>query len=105
MLTNVHIVARSGNSKTGTMPVTYRPMSTCPSTCAFLPTNGGGCFGTGRIFGIADKLAAPAVTHDPAGKKHPQADRPARFIRDRVVGDVTPVDGSSDTDYIESIAA
>lgn len=107
MLTNVHIVAQSGNAKTGVMPVTYRPASTCPKSCPFLPKSlggNGGCYGTGRIFGISDKYARPEISEADAIAKLQRAPRGARYMRDRVVGDVVAPDGSFDRPYVEAMA-
>lgn len=107
-LTNVHIVATSGNAKTGPMPVTYRPVQTCPRTCAFLPKSeggNGGCYGTGRIFGIASKYATAETSHADAVAKLNRAPRGAKYMRDRVVGDIVAPDGTADVDYLTSIAA
>ena len=106
MLTNTHVVAVSGNAKTGPMPVTYRPESTCPRTCPFLPKSeggNGGCYGTGRIFGIARKYSA-TLSHDDAVKKLMRAPRGAKYLRDRVVGDLVAADGSFDMFHVLSIA-
>lgn len=102
----VHLVARSGNAKTGDIPVTYRPMTTCPTDCPFLPTGDiGGCYGTGRIFGIASKYATPVIPYDDLSAKLGKASRSARFLRDRVVGDVLDADGNVDMAYILAMAA
>lgn len=106
MLTNTHIVAQSGNSKTGPMPVTYRTADTCPTDCPFLPRSlggAGGCYGTGRIFGIAGKYAT-LMSESQAVAKLGRAPRDARFMRDRVVGDLVTPDGSFDRDYVQAIA-
>lgn len=104
-LAAVHVVARSGNSKTGPIPVTYRPMGTCEPTCAFLPSSedGGGCYGTGRIFALAGKYARD-VSHDIAAGILARRDRAARFLRDRVVGDVVTSRGTIDHGYIAAVA-
>lgn len=100
----VHLSPKSGNSKTGPIPVTYRAMDTCPEDCPFLPTGEtGGCYGTGRIFAMARKFAATVTMgslRDRLGKR----DKSARFLRDRVVGDVI-TDGEIDHGYIRSIAS
>ena len=116
----VHVTPQSGNAKTGNIPVTYRPMTTCATDCAFLPESyaaelvaegkrdasipsKGGCYGTGRIFGMARKYAA-TVSADDVRAKLARAARSARFLRDRVVGDVVAEDGSIDHGYIRAIA-
>lgn len=106
MLTNTHIVARSGNAKTGVMPVTYRTSDTCPRSCPFLPTSeggNGGCYGAGRIFGIAGKYASQLSEADAAAKLQ-GAPKDAKYLRDRVVGDLVAPDGSFDHAYVASIA-
>ena len=102
-LTLVHVTARSGNRKTGDIPVTYRPMTTCEPTCEFLPTNSGGCYGTGRIFGIARKYAQTA-TVDSIRTKLAHVAPNARFLRDRVVGDIVTASGGIDHPYMRAIA-
>lgn len=103
MLTDVVLVARSGNSKTGTMPVTYRTMNTCPTSCPFLPANSGGCYGSGRIFDIARRRAGN-LTEDEAVAKLGSAERSARYLRDRVVGDLVNAAGKFDRAYALAIA-
>lgn len=106
MLSNVHIVAQSGNVKTGVMPVTYRTADTCPTTCPFLPVSmggNGGCYGTGRIFGIAGKYAT-LMSETDALAKLARAPRGAKYMRDRVVGDVVTPDGKFDHPYVAAIA-
>jgi len=39
-----HFVKKSGNKKTGIMPVTYNSRQTCPTDCIFKKENGGGCY-------------------------------------------------------------
>ena len=103
----VHLTPSSGNSKTGEIPVTYRPMTTCEPTCPFLPTGEiGGCYGTGRIFALAQKYSRPWVSFDELRARLAKGLKPsARFLRDRVVGDVIADDGSVDHDYVGAIAA
>lgn len=106
MLTNTHIVAQSGNAKTGVMPVTYRTSDTCPTDCPLLPRSlggAGGCYGTGRIFGIAGKYAT-IMSESQAVAKLGRAPRDARYMRDRVVGDLVAPDGTFDRDYVQAIA-
>lgn len=100
-LTDIHLTARSGNSKTGPIPVTYRPMSTCPAECPFL---GNGCYGTGRIFALANKYAATMRAVDMLAKLA-HRDPNARFLRDRVVGDILDGSGAIDHEYVETVAA
>lgn len=119
-LTNIHITAQSGNTKTGNIPVTYRPMTTCANDCPFLPKTyaaelvaagkrdpnipaNGGCYGTGRIFGMAKKFAGTVTLADIRGKLS-RAHKSARFLRDRVVGDVMTDTGEIDHPYIGAIA-
>lgn len=102
----VHLTARSGNSKTGEIPVTYRPMSTCEPTCAFLPTGTtGGCYGTGRIFAIAAKFAQATVSYSALVDRMRKGLSPsARYLRDRVVGDIVTENSEIDHNYISGIA-
>lgn len=102
-MTNTHMVAMSGNTKTGPMPVTYRTADTCPTSCPFLPANQGGCYGSGRIFGIAAKYASE-LTVEKAASILARSPRGAKYLRDRVVGDVVANDGSFDITYVETIA-
>ena len=39
-----HFVKKSGNKKTGYMPVTYNSRLSCPNSCIFKKENGGGCY-------------------------------------------------------------
>jgi hypothetical protein len=106
MLRNTHIVADSGNAKTGRMPVTYRTADTCPRTCPFLPRTmggNGGCYGTGRIFGSAAKYATTMSTAD-ALSKLARAPKGSRYMRDRVVGDLVDASGGFDMPYVAAIA-
>lgn len=100
MIQNVHIVAQSSNSKTGPIPATYRPESTCPDTCPFLRN---GCYGTGRIFHLADKYSQSLAVQDAIGILR-KARKDARLIRDRVVGDVVNASGDIDWDYLVGIS-
>lgn len=99
----VQVVARSGNAKTGPIPVTYRPMATCEPTCPLL---GSGCYGSGRIFAMAERNARDLVAEDAAAvlaKRHPSA----RYMRDRVVGDIITMgpDGPTlDLEYVDQVA-
>jgi hypothetical protein len=104
-LENVLVVPRSGNSKTGSIPVTYRTVETCPTDCPFLPTGEiGGCYGTGRIFGMTRKYAGETDVESATWKIRLDKDRSARYLRDRVVGDVVTPDGELDRDYVSGIA-
>jgi hypothetical protein len=42
-----HLSLKSGNDKTGTMPVSTSSKATCSPSCPFLPANGGGCYAAG----------------------------------------------------------
>lgn len=101
----VQISARSGNSKTGPIPTTMRPMTTCPSDCPFLPTGEvGGCYGTGRIFDLAARHSDYLSEDDMHKKLSKGVARSARYLRDRVVGDILDDDGAVDMGYIHTIA-
>lgn len=102
-LDDVFIVARSSNSKLGNLPATYRPASTCPTSCAFLPANQGGCYGSGRIFGLASKRAG-TITEAQLDATLAKAERGAKYMRDRVVGDLVTPDGRFDLTYVQTIA-
>lgn len=43
-MTKVHCIDKSGNAKTGPIPVTISEMSTCPDSCSF---KGNGCYALG----------------------------------------------------------
>lgn len=103
MLTDTMLVARSGNSKTGPIPVTYRTTRTCPTACPFLPTNGGGCYASGRIFALADR-GARDVTAEDARTTLAKREAGARYMRDRVSGDLVTAEGTFDWDYLVAIA-
>lgn len=93
----------SGNSKTGPIPVTSRTMDTCPTDCPFYPERSGGCYGTGRLFGITRKHAN-TLTEKDLDARLAKVRKGARYLRDRVVGDVLTPDGDVDFDYIAAIA-
>lgn len=93
-----------GNRKTGPIPTTSRPMTTCPTDCPFLPTGNGGCYGTGRIFGHATKKAATISIPDAVKQINDEAPRSAKYLRDRIVGDVLDADGQLDRAYIQGIS-
>ena len=105
---DVHLVARSGTSKTGPLPVTYRPMTTCPTDCPFLPdgesATQGGCYGTGRLFASAKHRAVTLDVEAGVWTVRLGKDTAARYLRDRVVGDVLTPAGDIDRDYLTAIA-
>lgn len=104
MLFDVHF--GRGNRKTGPIPTTDRPMSTCPRSCPFLPSGAiGGCYGTGRLFASAAKYSGTWTVKDAIDHVNNYAVRSARYLRDRVVGDVVGDDGQVDRDYIAAISA
>ena len=39
MMSKIHFVAQSGNSKTGPIPVTYSDRDTCPTSCPHYRTS------------------------------------------------------------------
>lgn len=97
-ITNTHLVTKSSNAKIGPIATSYRPQTTCPSECRFLPDNDGGCYATGRINGMAKKFAKTYTIDEAVAKL-----RGAKLFRDRVVGDVVS-NGEIDYDYIENIS-
>ena len=107
VLNDTLIIGNSANKKTGHMPVTYRPMTTCPPDCVFLPSGPiGGCYGTGRIFAMADRRAmyltiAQAISE--IQKSRPTKAR-VKYLRDRVVGDVITPDMTMDRNYLQAIS-
>lgn len=101
----LQITAKSGNTKTGPMPTTMRPESTCPSTCPFLPSGEiGGCYGTGRIMAMADTLSGYMTEDQAVAKASKGKAKDARWMRDRVVGDIVTADGAIDHAYVRFIA-
>ena len=109
MITNAMISARSSNGKTGPMPTISRPIeSTCPTTCPFLPKSLGGnglCYANGRINGTVRKHAADFTVADAVAKIRKGMSKDAKYIRDRVVGDVALPDGSPDMGYLTDVAS
>jgi hypothetical protein len=102
---DVHLVPRSGNTKTGPLPVTYRPMTTCPPGCPFLPGGAhGGCYGTGRLFASAKYRSGTVDVETAVWRVRLGMDPAARYLRDRVVGDVVTPAGDIDRDYLAAIA-
>lgn len=105
IIPRVRIVPKSGDSKTGPVPVTYRHIGTCPPDCIFRPDGEiGGCYGTGRIFALADTAADVSVS-DAAERIERGRDRAARVFRDRIVGDMVRADGRLERRYAAGIAA
>jgi len=100
MLRNVHLVAQSGNTKTGPIPVTYRDRDTCPTSCPFLLN---GCYGDGRIFALAHKFRRTLSLQD-ARNVLARRRADARYLRDRVVGDLINAAGMFDMPYVRAIA-
>lgn len=100
-LDGVHIVAQSSNSKTGPMPVSYRGKDTCPPSCPFLNN---GCYGDGRIFALAHKFAQ-SLTIDRARQILVKRKANARYLRDRVVGDILTPTGKVDWEYLAAISS
>lgn len=109
VLRDTLVIPHSANKKTGQMTVTYRPMDTCPPDCVFLPSGPiGGCYGTGRNFAMAGREAA-TLTVDKAvelieTRRPKKAKETARYLRDRVIGDVITGQGTLDRDYVQAIA-
>jgi hypothetical protein len=96
-------VAKSGNRKTGPIPVTYRSEDTCPTTCPFLPSGAiGGCYTTGRIMAQAERHGKGYTAHSLA-KVFVAAEAGARYARDRVSGDIVE-NGAVDTGYLAMVA-
>jgi len=57
-MTRTHITLKSGNAKTGPIPVTTSEASTCPATCPFNTVNEGGCYaGSGPLKLHWDKVS------------------------------------------------
>ena len=93
------ITAVSSNTKTGPIPTISRGQETCPSGCPFLKN---GCYGEGRIFGTTHKYQKP---HDKGSMVAvlQKARKAARFLRDRVVGDLLDADGNIDYGYLRTV--
>lgn len=104
-LVNTLLIPRSSNRKTGPLPVTSRPEETCPSDCPFLPGGEhGGCYGTGRIMAMARRRATTMSVDDAVEAILAKRSPAARFLRDRIVGDVLAEDGTVDRDYLAGIS-
>lgn len=101
MFEHTHFVAVSGNTKTGPIPVTYRDMdATCPRDCAFFNN---GCYGDGRIKGLASRYSR-TFTLDHARSVLAKRKTSAKYLRDRVVGDLLTAGGRFDMPYVRAIA-
>lgn len=100
MIHNVHLVAQSGNTKTGPIPVTYRDRDTCPTDCPFLRN---GCYGDGRIFALAHKFSR-SLSQSDALAILARVRKGTRVLRDRVVGDIVNANGGIDFAYLRSIS-
>lgn len=114
MVTSVlKVTARSGNLKTGPIPVTSRGQWSCPTTCPFM---GSGCYGEnhGRggsptLFDYADAAERPhdveslAVGMRQSGRPAPGARRQLPLVRDREVGDILTADGAIDRPYLSLV--
>lgn len=110
MLTNVSISAKSANAKTGPMPTLRRPIAaTCPTTCAFLPKTLGGngkCYANGRINGTVSRLATDMTIDEAAAKINGGKAKGAKYLRDRVVGDIMQGERDAQTvdiAYLEAV--
>lgn len=103
---DVLVIPRSGDSKTGPIPVTYRPLATCPPTCPLYPVPGesGGCYGTGRLFGFGARARDDTVA-DILERIGPHIDRSARIMRDRIVGDLAGRSGRMSRRYVRAVSA
>lgn len=113
-LTDVVISARSANAKTGPMPTISRPIElSCPSSCPMLPRALGGngqCYQNGRGNGTVRKFARDFSVEEAAAKINGGKAKDARYIRDRVGGDIMtagPLDPDAvpDLDYLASVQA
>lgn len=94
------LTAVSKNSKTGPMPTTSRGQQTCPKSCPFIVK---GCYGNGRLFAAADKWGKP-IDREGMVSLLAGARRDARYLRDRVVGDVLdPATGEVDYAYLDDV--
>lgn len=112
------ITPQSGNTKTGPIPVTSRPQSTCPTTCLFYNN---GCYGENRganpktLFQLADDgskplsaatmLAVLAQRGNPKRFKGRTLRRVLPIMRDREVGDVLHADGGVDHGWLNHVMA
>lgn len=110
------ISPQSGNSKTGPIPVTSRPQSTCPTTCLFYDN---GCYGENRganpktLFQLADEGSKPlsantiiamlAQRGSPKRFKGRELRRVLPILRDREVGDILAPDGSIDRSWLVNV--
>ncbi len=99
MAVRTHVVLKSGNSKIGSIAATYRTQASCPTSC---PLMGNGCYASGRIFGIPQRLGREdlqavlgLIDTLPQG----------RGLRLNVSGDFLTDDGTPDHDYIAACNA
>ena len=88
----------SGNAKTGPIGVSYRTVDTCPATCPFLDS---GCYGTGRLWGYANRAASGMTVGQAIDAIRKASRKGARYFRDRVLGDI---DGPDGIGYLAAIA-
>jgi hypothetical protein len=106
------VIARSGNGKTGPIPVTSRGQWSCPTSCPFM---GSGCYGENRganpatLFEIAERSEG-GWTADSLAKGMRQSGRPGKgmrrqfpLVRDREVGDVLDADGNIDRPWMTMV--
>ena len=113
MSTWLKVTARSGNTKTGPIPVTSRGQWSCPTSCPFM---GSGCYGENHrigggstLFQVAEEAERTWTTESLAVAMS-QSDRPRKgqvrqrmIVRDREVGDVLDEDGEVDHEYLQMV--
>jgi hypothetical protein len=110
------ITPKSGNAKTGPIPVTSRAQWSCPTSCPFF---GAGCYGENRgrnprtLFDLAADAETVHTTESLAAEMR-RAGNPRRFggralrrvlpiVRDREVGDVLTAAGAIDHAWLSVV--
>jgi len=104
-----HFVKKSGNKKTGIMPVTYNSRQTCPTDCIFKKENSGGCYAE---TGYHTRLNWDKVTRGERGGtfkellENIKALKPGTIWRACVAGDIPAnINGEISRTYIKGLTA
>lgn len=94
-------VGASGNAKTGPIPTTSRPFTTCPPDCPLAA----GCYGRGYIGGTVRKHARTERVDATAARIGPEVRPEVRVMRDRVIGDLLDARGRIDIGHVLAIVS